>query len=164
MSDSQERTLDIAYFQGLSINYNETLQAIALQESSAGNDKYGDTGFASKYNRSYGSYGMKCSTATYILDRVIGINPFTDDEIIDNLVHNEYFAAKLAVEYFEYLLKRFSHTMTPWSHAVMAYNVGEGNLRRRGIKFYMSIPRNYLKLIKHRIVTEVRPYNNRGER
>jgi hypothetical protein len=153
-NSNQELILKIAETEGQKIGYPETIQAICLQETLAGYlGRYGDKD-KSKNLRSYGVMQLTLGTAKYIMEKHFKFNFFgSDDEIIEALVKNDTFNILLGRVYFKYLLDKFEGEHLQWSKAVLAYNVGPGNVRKYGLSFD---PNNYLEMVKWRIKNQIR--------
>jgi hypothetical protein len=156
LSVDQKRVLDIAYEEGLKIGYPETIQAIVFVESSAGLKKFGDKNKSWSY-RSYGIGHFQLATAKWLIKKHFGHPLFKNDkQLVDSLVKNDKFSAILVRIYFEYLLKKFRGN---WKKAVLAYNVGPTNVRKKGLTFD---PNRYINKINKAIIEVIRQHNKRG--
>jgi len=153
-NDSQKFILDVAYQQGMMINYPETIQAIAVTETNLGvNGRIGDVNKPIG-KKSYGVCQIKLSTAKFVLEDILEINPFKyDEQIIVMLMTNDTFNVHLSMLYFEWLMKRFHGN---WRKSVLAYNYGLGNVRKTGLSVD---PNHYVDKIVNAIKQQIRPYN-----
>lgn len=146
----QVSNLKTAYYEGYEINYPETIQCIIFQESSGGIQKVGDEG------TSLGAGQFQIPTAQMILKKH-NIN-LTNEQIKVKLLNNDGFSIWLTAKYFDYLMKQFEGETNQWSKSVISYNYGIGRLRREGFENYKG---HYLKNIRKRLKTEIRPFNRK---
>lgn len=156
MTPEQSRNLKIAKEIGKEYGWPETAQVIIMQETLAGHlTKYGDRK-AAFGKKSYGIAQMQLNTAKFIIKKHFGHKVFScDEEIITTLVTNDKFAIHLAMWYFKYLMNMFDGN---WKKAILAYNVGPGNVQKYGFK---HDPNKYLKKCIWRLKNEIRPFNRR---
>lgn len=143
----------IAYEEGKKINFPETIQAIVLQESSAGKNLIGDisNGFG---KRSYGVMQLKLGTAKYVLRHFFKDHFYfkTDEELLIKLVTDPVFNIKIGTQYFKMIYDNInvSNKNLRWVKSVARYNAGHNtNLNNF----------QYVNKIKKRISTEVKPFN-----
>lgn len=159
----QEKVLKIAKEIGEEIGWPETIQAIALQESSAGVPGYriGDLD-EPVGKRSYGVMHVKVATSRFVLnnfprikDQYFGnkrIRQIIDEELIVLLMSNDEFCIEIAALNF---LKMLEFSGGDWIRAVAGYNGGWGIAKR------LKKPRefDYVKHINRRIKKQIRPFN-----
>lgn len=145
----QERLLRIAYEEGEAIGWPETVQAILLQETTAGlNGPIGDLdrGFG---RRSYCHMQIKLNAAKDVLRHYDDLGSFaTDEELLVKLLTDDRFCIRMGARYFAIMTKL---TQT-WSEAVLAYNRGPTGAKSG------KDPVNYLPGIREKIHTVIRPY------
>lgn len=159
----QINLLKTGYEIGSEIGWPETIQAILLQETRAGQYGYGvGDGNLPVGKRSYGTGQVKEATARFVLnnypdikDQYFGtrkLHNIYSEEIIVLLMTNNEANVLIATKNFELMLK-FSGG--DWAKAVVAYNQGWGVAR------ILEHPREhpYFKHILHLIKNEVRPFN-----
>ena len=156
LTELQKHNLALAKEIGQEYGWPETAQTIIMQETLAGHlTKYGDQD-AAFGRKSYGLAQMQLDTAKFIIKRHFGHPVFScDEEIIVTLVTNDRFAIHLAMWYFEYLLDMFNGN---WKKALLAYNVGPGNVLRKG---FSHDPNDYLAKSIWRLNNQIRPFNRR---
>jgi len=148
-TQGQCRVLTLAKQEGMEAQFPETIQAIALQESLAGAlGRHGDKHFKDWRKRSYGIMQVRFTTAKWILHRKFGSHVYTDDVLLYNLTYNDKFNIFVARIYWQYLYNQFRDHNMRWTKAVLAYNVGIGNVLKYGLSFD---PNNYIKNIHKRL-------------
>lgn len=154
LTELQKDNLRLAYTVGAEYGWPETAQVIIMQESLAGKlTRFGDSRQVPQ-KRSYGVAHMTLGTAKEVIKRHFGHDVYkNDDEIIIALVTNDKFAMHMMMWYFTYLVDKFNGS---WSKALLAYNVGPGNVRRHGYKYD---PNKYLEKCKWRLDYQIRPFN-----
>ena len=150
---------------GEEIGWPETIQAMVLQETHAGNygNRIGDLR-APVGKRSYGIGQIKVATARFVFNNFPNIKEqyFGDrkvrnipsEEIIVLLMTDDEACLVIMSRYFQKLLKMSEGN---WVKAVAAYNGGWG------VASKLKDPKNfpYVKHIRRRIIKEVRPFNAR---
>lgn len=142
LNSTQIENLIYAKKAGETINYSETLQAIAWQETRAGDTLLvGNSG-------ELGVFQIKYETAYYVLKKNNLHNIFSKDELTYNLIFNTQFSSIIAKEYFDYLINKFKGEKAYWSKAVLAYNFGPSNVMKYGLTID---PNNYVKKIRNHI-------------
>lgn len=148
-TEDQHKVLSLAKAEGQEINFPETIQAIALQETLAGHlGRLGDKQFKDWRKRSYGIMQVRFVTAKWILHQKFGSHIYTDAGLLHNLTHNDQFNIFVARIYWQYLYNQFRGHKLRWTKAVLAYNAGIGNVLKYGLSFD---PNNYVKNIHKRI-------------
>lgn len=148
-SHDQLRLLRLAHDIGTEVGWPETIQAILLQETSAG--VHGPVGDRSHSfgQRSYCHMQVKLAAAKdvlryYDLGRVFA----TEEELLVALLTEDEFCIQVGAHYFALMVER-----TPtWSEAVIAYNQGIAGSQLYGDRG------GYLPKIRSRIHSEIRPY------
>jgi len=162
-TDEQSHILKVAREVGAEIGYPETMQAIALQETQAGNygNRIGDVN-ESVGKRSYGVMQVKVATTRFVFnnfpaikDQYFGtrkIRNIADEEIIVLLMTNDEACIEIATLNFK---KMLDFSGGAWSRAVAAYNGGWGVAKK------LVKPRKftYVRHINKRIKKQVRPFN-----
>ena len=162
-SDDQTKILKIAFEEGTSIGFPETIQAIALQESSAGVAKIGDLSLPVG-KRSYGIMQIKVAAVRYVMkqypemkhyfgkDASVKISSILDEDIIVLLITNDRANIDFGTKFFHLLDKKTNN----WSEAVTAYNQGLSGLKS------INNPKNfqYTKNIISNIKSFIRPFNH----
>lgn len=136
---TKQELLSIAFQEGKRIGYPNTVRAMLLQESEAG-----DLGRIHDNNTTFGVMCIKMSTAQDVLK--ICNKCHTYKNIRKQLETDDLFNIKVAVTYLEYLLKVFNGDI---DRAILAYNVGIGRIRKHGMKFD---PNDYLKKVRSKIL------------
>jgi len=148
-SGAQHKVLDLAKAEGREAQFPETLQALALQESLAGKlGRLGDRHHKDWKKRSYGVLQVRFTTAKWILHRKFGHHIYYDGELLRRLTNSDRFNVFVARIYWEYLYNQFRGHKLRWSKAVLAYNVGIGNVLKHGLSFD---PNKYLMNIQLRL-------------
>jgi hypothetical protein len=162
LTKGQERILKLAYIEGSRIGYPETVQAIVWQETHAGNykwNKYGIVGDSNGHSlgeKSYGVGQVRLSTAKFVLKRYSYLGTFPDDEhLLVALLTDDHFNLSIVAHYFKMQVEAFENPGA-WGKSVLAYNVGPGNVKRRGTGFD---PNRYIDKVWIHIRTIVRPFN-----
>lgn len=146
---SQTRLLRIAYEEGVRVGWPETIQAILLQESTAGaHGPVGDRtrGFG---NRSYCHMQVKLVAAKDALRHFPELGNFaTDEELLAALLTDDRFCIRVGAHYFKVLADRTDS----WSQAVLSYN--------RGLRGALSgeDPMDYIGGIRKKINQWIRPH------
>lgn len=159
-SEKQAKLLALAHKYGSKIGYPETMQAILLQESNAGNaaligDINNRTG-----ERSYGRMQVKVAAAQHVFKYFPEVRhkyfgnqrEILGEEIIILLMNNDEANIHIASKLFEAHLKDMGNN---WYGAVTAYNTGLGGARQ--IRHHSEF--GYVKDISRRIEKQVRPFN-----
>lgn len=161
-NNEQLQVLELARIIGDEIDFPETMQAIAIQETMLGafGNKVGDRNLPVG-KRSYGVMQVKAPTARYVMhqfphlkDEYFGDRPLRqvmDEEIIVLLMTDDEACVVIATHYLKHNLRLAKGN---WSRAVMAYNQGWGRARKA------DNPRqfHYVQTILRRITKDVRPY------
>lgn len=146
----QQYWLDLAYVEGSKIGWPETIQAILLQESTAGvNGPVGDIGNGFG-KRSYCPMQVTIRAARDVLRSHPELDVYpTDEELLVALLSNDLFCMRMGALYFALMLDRTRN----WSQAVLAYNRGASGARS------WEDPVQYLPGIREHIKLRVRNYN-----
>lgn len=148
-TERQTELLRIAYSEGEAVGWPETIQAILLQETSAGvHGPVGDRslGFG---ERSYCHMQVKLAAAADVIKHFDDIPSFTtEEELLVALLTDDEFCIRVGARYFKLMLDRTN----TWSEAVVAYNRGVA-----GSRLYGDV-RGYLPKIRARIHEEIRPH------
>jgi hypothetical protein len=144
--------MDVAYIEGTNIDKPEIIQAILLNESVAGRyGPVGDTHFKSKYKRSYGPMQIRFTTGRELVRERYG-HSMNDEDLLYHLTHNDTWNIHLARLYYQ-KMRRMTKS---WQHALLAYNVGIGNVLKYGLSYD---PNNYVnRAIEHMQYT-IRAHN-----
>jgi soluble lytic murein transglycosylase-like protein len=132
---SRNELLNIAFQEGKKIGIPNTVRAMLLQETNAG-----QMGRIHDKGKTFGVMCIKVSTAREILN-----SSESYDIIRKQLIYDDYFNIKVAVKYLKYLLELFNDDI---NKAVLAYNVGLGRVRKYGMRFD---PNKYLAKVKSKI-------------
>lgn len=137
----QLRLLEIAKAEGNKIGYPETIQAILLQESTAGLiGPVGDivNGFG---KRSYCHMQIKVAAAEHVISRYNLPKFRTEEELIAKLLTDDEFCIYMGAMYFKLMLEQTGD----WKTAVLAYNKGVKGARRHiGKTSYVSDISNFI--------------------
>lgn len=162
-SPEQEKVLKLAKEIGDEIGWPETIQAIALQESHAGDYGFRIGDLNEKVGkRSYGVMQVKVATTRFIFNnypKIKGqyfgtrkIRNIADEEIIALLMTDDEFCIEIAALNF---IKMLEFSGGSWSRAVAGYNGGWGVAKN------LKNPQqfDYVKHINRRIKKQVRPFN-----
>lgn len=146
----QQYWLDLAYTEGSKIGMPETIQAIILQESTAGvNGPIGDIGNGFG-RRSYCPMQVTIRAARDVFRSYPELDVYpTDEELLVALLTDDVFCVRMGTLYFSLMLSRTSS----WSQAVLAYNRGAVGSRE------WDDPVGYLPGIRAHIRLRVRNYN-----
>ena len=152
-TEDQKRLLEIAREEGEKIGYPETIQAILLQETTAGlTGPVGDIGNGFG-KRSYCHMQIKVASAQDVI-RKFDLPRFkTEEELIARLITDDHFCIQMGARYFKLMLDQTKN----WNIAVLAYNRGA-----KGAKRYTG-KNGYVKDIRSFIVNVIRPYENNKE-
>jgi len=158
----QRKLMGIAYLIGMEFDFPETMQALLLQESSAGQaGRIGDTSLKMG-KRSYGVMQVKVATARKVMRKFQSIVPkyfptrkyykrLRDEEIIIKLIQDDEFGIRIAA--LNFTIHRANSRN--WAHAVVAYNRGQ-----RGANKIADVKKHkYYRKIVQRLIKSVRPFN-----
>jgi len=136
LTNEQEKVLE--YVNKHAGVHKKDIAAIIKQESFIGDKvvRAGDSG------KAHGVGQMHIPTAMYVLENLYGKNHgFTKKSLSKKLLTDDEFAVKLALRYYQYLLKTFNYNR---KLAILAYNVGPTKVKRLGLDFD---PNNYLSKV-----------------
>jgi len=135
-TEQQNFLLEIAKIEGEKFGYPKTVRAILMQETLAG--KLGRTG---DDGTSYGVMQIQFKTAKWMIEkRLIKWND-SDINLKLNLKYSDQFNIKVGAIYFKYLLGYFKGDV---KKAILAYNIGLGNVNKYGFKYD---PNGYLNKV-----------------
>jgi len=161
----QQELLEIAYIKGSRVGFPETIQALLLQETRAGlfGDGIGDTTLEVG-RRSYGVMQMKVGTTRMVLKKHKSLilkyfprrktyNRLRDEDIIIKSVLDDTFNIHMASLKF----KMHRERSKTWAQAVVAYNRGQ----RASTRIGNHTTHKYFKDIRHKVLNEVRPFNDK---
>lgn len=150
-TERQLGLLHIAYEEGERVGWPETIQALLLQESTAGlngpvGDRQHDFG-----KRSYCHMQMKLAAVQDVLRHYPELGQFTtDEELLVELLTNDRFCIQVAAHHFKFLADNTRN----WSEAVLAYNRGLTGAKSG------SDPRQYIAGIRDKIHNWIRPHGS----
>lgn len=150
LTEEQRQLMSVAFEEGVQFTFPETVQAILLQETSAGiNGPVGDLD-KSVGKRSYCHMQLEVGTARDMIVR-LKLGEFkTDEELIAKLLTDDRFCIMIGARYFEWLLNYFNGD---YRMAVLAYNRGPGGAQDG------KDPMDYVSGVLEHIKTHVRPFN-----
>lgn len=146
-NERQVELLQIAYEEGSVVGWPETIQAILLQESSAG--VFGPVGDRGERfgKRSYCHMQVKLAAAKDVIRHYKLAEFTTDEELLVALMTDDRFCIRVGAHYF----KLMTEQTNTWNEAVVAYNRGVSGARTVGDVG------DYLTKVSRRIKKEVRP-------
>jgi hypothetical protein len=131
--------LNLAYREGIKVEQPEALQAIMLNETVAGRwGRHGDKNFKNWKRQCYGVMQIQFLTAELVVKNWTSYD-LTGHELRIRLQYDDAFNVEIARKYLNYLLSLFKGNL---SKAILAYNVGPGNVQKNGLK---HDPNGYLK-------------------
>ena len=140
LTHQQKEILDKAQFYGQMVGAPETIQAIVLQESSAGNaGRIGDDG------NSIGIMQMRPSTAAWVSSKYSWLPQYKTEFEYAQALLNDNYALLVGALYF----KECSKVYHNWRQAVVCYNTGiRGASKMKSSKINSH---KYLTNIKRRL-------------
>jgi len=135
---SPDEIYDYSYECGRSDDLGETLRAIVYLES-----RFGEGGRIGDHGVARGITQVQIPTAKFILKRLMGFEhtKFTTKEIKMLLTKNDRLCMIMSKIYLVYLMDQFQHKPSHWSHGLLSYNVGIGNVQKHGV---VHDPNGYL--------------------
>lgn len=162
----QRKLLTIAYYTGQEVGYPETIQALLLQETNAGEygNRIGDVN-QPMGKRSYGVMQVKVATAHTVMKRYPTFvkqyfpqykreDQIRSEELIIKLIQDDEFNIRVGAYNFMMMRKG----VKTWEGAIVAYNTGIGAYRS------IKHPKlhKYYKSVVYKISNQVRPFNEKG--
>jgi hypothetical protein len=149
LSSYEKILMRVAKVEGDRFGMGDEMQAILLQESVAGRyGPIGDKRFKDWRKRAYGPMQVRFETARWILKATYN-HEYEDRALFDKLLWDDHFNIWVGSLYLKYCKKL---TMN-WEQAVLAYNVGLGNVLKHNLSYD---PGNYLNKIKVHLADTIR--------
>jgi hypothetical protein len=136
LSKKQQKVLSYVYETSEIMAVKHDVAGIIMQESQAGKlGRRGDGGAA------YGVGQMHLDTALHVMEYYYGKHHgWTEAKLKHRLMTDDRFAIKMSIRYYKMLLSQFKDR----KKAILAYNIGPGNMIKHGFSFD---PNDYLNLV-----------------
>jgi soluble lytic murein transglycosylase len=126
-TDQQNYLLSIAGKYGAMFGYPKTVKGVLMQETLAGKlGRIGDDG------RSFGVMQVQLATAKFMIKKKLFNFYGTDKQLAQALRYDDDFNIMVGSRYIKYLIGYYHGDI---KKAVLAYNVGPGNVNKHGLKF-----------------------------
>lgn len=131
----------IAREEGSKVGYEREILGILKQESDNGMHPRVLAKKCSDNDDSCGNMQVSISTAKFVIEDLLHMEKMTNSQIKRELINNDRLNIQIGSAYYKYLVD----SLKDRDLAILAYNVGIGNVIKHGTRFD---PNNYLKSVK----------------